>query len=186
MNQVQITKGNLHTQHRSQRKVDNGTFEKIVEKWRSPLFLYIQTQFYLDVERAQDVLQNVWYKIISKPEKLSKVRNLNAYLYRIAHNEALNSLNGEKRYCQIKPAIEFDLQNKADYRWMWHLYEIELRNAIRKLPAKYSEVIQLHYLEEKDVKEISEIIGVKVGTVLSRLFYARAALKMIYDLKDYR
>ena len=53
-----------------------------------------------------------------------------------------------------------------------------LEKALAELPAEFREVIVLRELEELSYKEISEIAGVPVGTVMSRLARARARLQL--------
>jgi RNA polymerase sigma-70 factor (ECF subfamily) len=53
-----------------------------------------------------------------------------------------------------------------------------LEKALQELPAEFREVIVLRELEELSYKEISEIAGVPVGTVMSRLARARARLQL--------
>jgi RNA polymerase sigma-70 factor (ECF subfamily) len=49
-------------------------------------------------------------------------------------------------------------------------------NAVRKLSPLLREAVVLRYYEDKSIEEISEILGVAVGTVKSRLFNARVAI----------
>ncbi len=52
-----------------------------------------------------------------------------------------------------------------------------LRQGLRMLPDNRRTILAMFYLEEMSVKEISEVLSVPAGTVKSRLFHARAALK---------
>ena len=59
-----------------------------------------------------------------------------------------------------------------------------LRDAIRRLPPMLREIVLLRYFEDRSIAEIAEILQVPQGTVMSRLFNARVALrKMLSDGK---
>ena len=68
------------------------------------------------------------------------------------------------------------LQNRSDLR--------RLDVLIEKLPAPLREVIVLRELQELGYREIGEITGVPVGTVMSRLHRARSALRRAWEGKD--
>jgi len=58
-----------------------------------------------------------------------------------------------------------------------------IRSALKKLPPKYNEVLTLFYFEEHSIREISEILNIREGTVKSRLFKAKKILKKFVDKK---
>jgi len=68
------------------------------------------------------------------------------------------------------------LQNRSDLR--------RLAVLIEALPAPLREVIVLRELHELGYREIAEITGVPIGTVMSRLHRARSALRRSWDGKD--
>jgi len=68
------------------------------------------------------------------------------------------------------------LQSRSDLR--------RLDTLIEALPAPLREVIVLRELNELDYREIAEVTGVPIGTVMSRLHRARAALRRAWDGKD--
>jgi RNA polymerase sigma-70 factor, ECF subfamily len=73
-------------------------------------------------------------------------------------------------------SIESLLQNRSDLR--------RLDALIAALPPPLREVIVLRELEELGYREIAEVVGVPVGTVMSRLHRARSALRRAWDGKD--
>ena len=68
------------------------------------------------------------------------------------------------------------LQNRSDLR--------RLDALIEALPAPLREVVVLRELNELDYRQIAEVTGVPIGTVMSRLHRARAALRRAWDGKD--
>ena len=76
------------------------------------------------------------------------------------------------------PAVNTEalLQNRSDLR--------RLDALIEALPAPLREVVVLRELNELDYREIAEVTGVPIGTVMSRLHRARAALRRAWDGKD--
>ena len=60
-----------------------------------------------------------------------------------------------------------------------------LRSSIRDLPKKQQQILNLFYLEEFSIKQVSEILNISTGTVKSRLFTAREKLKTILKDRNY-
>jgi RNA polymerase sigma factor (sigma-70 family) len=59
-----------------------------------------------------------------------------------------------------------------------------IMNCVKQLKTKYQAVIILHYFQEMSVREISNTLGIREGTVKSRLFKSREELKNILQRND--
>ena len=58
-----------------------------------------------------------------------------------------------------------------------------LRQALRQLPGRQRVILSMHYLEGMPLEEMAEVLSLPVGTVKSRLYYARRELKLVLERK---
>ena len=121
-------------------------------------------------EAALDVVQNAICKALEKYDKLQSEEAMASWFYRIVINESLMYLRKEKKYIACEEAA----------------YEprLEVVSKISELPTEMQIVIQLHFFEEKTLKEIAEITETNLNTVKSRLYAACKKLGKELEKED--
>lgn len=136
---------------------------------------------------AQDLTQDVYLKAFRNLDSLKDNKYARDWLFRIARNTALD--HGRKhRVRQIflaqsrgEPAEtrppEYQLDHAESLR--------SLKKAVRQLPKKLRDVFILREYGDLSYREIAEILGIKDGTVMSRLLRAREAVRMQMMEKEY-
>ena len=116
--------------------------------------------------------------------------SISSWLFKIATNE-INSYYRKQKYSPgsldlLLDRGEFDIANTESFEEERSRIEEELKNnsdfilvqqKLEKLPVKYQEVIALKYFEEKSIKEISEILAKKEGTIKSLISRGLQKLK---------
>ena len=135
-------------------------------------------------EEAEDLVQETYAKALKGFSSFQPGTNFRAWIYRILRNAFLTSRTG------LKTQVEFDAEDNdgkgtilpADPHTpetiMLKRSEQELvRNAIDQLPVAYREVLLLCEFEEMSYQEIAAMLGVPMGTVMSRLSRARSAFR---------
>ncbi len=130
-----------------------------------------------DTMLADDLVQETLQKAIQKQHQLKEFSRLEAWLYRILHNCWMQYLRVEK------PAMDIDdvdlLHNETPDRQLTEQQIVKrVRQAIMMLPLTQKQVITLVDLEGSSYMEVSEILEIPLGTVMSRLNRARALLKL--------
>jgi RNA polymerase sigma factor (sigma-70 family) len=169
----------LHTQS-DERLVDltragNGrAFEAIVTRYRKQLLRYCAG--ILPPERAEDAVQQAFlnaYKAIAHGEAELKLR---PWLYRIAHNSALNLLrqNGWN-YDQIPEDFDGVMQPPQAVEQSERIRQV-VRN-VQELPGRQRDAIVLRELEGRSYEEIARALGVSDGAVRQLLNRARTTLR---------
>lgn len=156
-------------------KKDPKAFSKLYDLYYPRIFGYILKRV-ADLEIAQDITSETFFKSLKNLRKF-KWRNISfsAWLYKIAVHEIANFYRKNKRktisFEQISqphslsnPSQDFleaeeKLKKQEDF--------LKLHQKISKLPLLYQEVIVLRFFEKKKIREISEILGKKEGTVKS-------------------
>ena len=118
---------------------------------------------------AEDATQTAILKAYEKISTLKEERYFKTWLVRILINICNRQLKQKSRFTDLKnnlysTDISFD--------------KIEVRTAIESLSLKIRQVVVLHYLEQFSTKEISFILKIPKGTVLSRLSKGRELLRI--------
>jgi RNA polymerase sigma-70 factor (ECF subfamily) len=141
-----------------------------------------------DEEKAQDFLQDVFLKIIDKPEKFNQSMKFSTWIFTIASNLCKNEYRRMKvreitkndfNLDNHEPGEITDVLKKIDQDGLEQAIQAELKNMD---PIK-SITFLLRFQESLSIKEISEILNCAPGTVKSRIFYTTK--KISKRLKDY-
>jgi len=125
---------------------------------------------------AEDALQEVFVTISKKRQQVAKARHLKAYLFKTAHNTAVNRIKQNSRRRE-------QLEKKAD----WLIFTPQDDNeddrtpqvtaALAALPEKQRVVLTLKFFQDKTFREISELLGISENTAASRYRYGLSKLK---------
>lgn len=131
-----------------------------------------------DLDASNDVVQDCWSKMIYKLDSLKDPNLFGSWAFRIVTRKSLDYAKKRKRELNKlgeHQSSEFHSNQEEDKK-----EEIgKLRKAMKNLSKEKQMVLQLFYMENYSLKEISEILQISVGTVKSRLFHARERLKII-------
>ena len=164
----------LLLQHRRGR---SGALEKLVELWERPLYYYVRRLVNTEDE-AKDVTQDVWLNVVRKIGAVRDPAAFPAWLYKVARTHAVSHFR-ETRAFELLPGNE----SVADVACtnVNDLYSTlnaeELHWGLSQLSPPHSECLMLHFLEGFSVEEVGTITGVPLGTVKSRIHYAKKALR---------
>jgi RNA polymerase sigma factor (sigma-70 family) len=156
------------------RAGSESAFETIVERYRRALMRYVSRL--LPPERAEDVVQQAFVKAYEAMQRDGAQLNLRPWLYRIAHNTALNALRDRGlRHDELDERIDGverpdqALERSQDLR--------DVLVAVQALPERQRDAILLRELEGRSYEEIAVALGVTGGAVRQLLNRARNALR---------
>jgi RNA polymerase sigma-70 factor (ECF subfamily) len=136
-------------------------------------------------EDADDVQQEVWLGVYRQLGSLADARTFRTWLYRVTRHRAIDQLRRRRREPEWV-ATEEALHGIADPR---SLAEEEpdgarIEELLAQLPAVHREVVLLRFRDDLSYEEIAAIVGCSVGTIRSRLFYARQRLAALIQQSD--
>ena len=123
-----------------------------------------------------DLLQDTWFDVYRKLHTLQRAEAFPAWLYRIARDKAYRR---HRRRELPAAASEFDLAELSDDAEET-LSEDEaagVRAALDQLPLELREVLLLRFVESMTYEQIAQVVNCPLGTVRSRLHYAKLALR---------
>jgi len=166
-------------------KKDPEAFGEIYDENYPKIFGYILKRV-ADIEIAKDITSQTFLKSLKNIWKF-KWRNVSfsAWLYRIANNEIANFFRKRKnKLVSLEKVAEPAFYNnpfteiaKAEEQLQRHKDFLKIQGEISRLPLKYQEVITLRFFEKKKIREISEILEKKEGTIKSLIHRALKKLK---------
>ncbi len=168
-----------------------GAYKEIVKRYQNKLFAYLY-RLVGNKEEAEDILQNVFVKVYKNIKRFNAKRKFSSWIYRIAHNEAVNFLKKRgRRHVVSLEDIEMtkdklstaSLAESPIDAWISKELRIEMQRALDKLPEKYKEALTLRYFLDKSYEEMSEILEKPVNTVGTLLNRAKKKLMEIMRRK---
>src|SRR5918997_6122217 len=149
-------------------------FETIVERYRRPLMRYVSR--ILPPERAEDVVQQSFVKAYEAMLRNSATLQLRPWLYRIAHNNALNALRDRGlRHAELDERLDGVERPDQALERAQGLRDMVV--AVQALPERQRDAILLRELEGRSYEEIAVALGVTDGAVRQLLNRARHSLR---------
>ena len=153
---------------------DETAFETLVARYHGRLAYYLRGLLPRE-DQVDDVLQEVWLAVFRALPRLADPGALAAWLYRIARDKALVRWRGHR---QERPLDESDLVEEPSQRDEFGPEDArEIHAALAQLTPEHREMLVLRFLEDMSYGQIAEVTGCPVGTVRSRLYYAKSALR---------
>ena len=160
-------------------------FNELYGRYKSRLLYYFYRMLGNSKEKSQDFLQEIFIKIIERPELFNSSRRFSTWIFSIAHNMCKNEYRSQevrkiiKRDEHIDIIQEEDSDNDSQEQIELLFRELELLEEVEKT------AFILRYREGFSIKEISVVLDLAEGTVKSRLFYTRKKLIEKLQIKNY-
>ena len=132
-------------------------------------------------EEAEDLVQEAYLKALKGFASFQQGTNFRAWMYRILRNTFLTSRSGLSMKMTVPLYREEDAvgspTDTPEAALLARADQQMLQSALERLPVHFREVILLCDVEEMSYQEIAEIIGIPIGTVMSRLSRARRSMR---------
>ncbi|HUD46145.1 MAG TPA: sigma-70 family RNA polymerase sigma factor [Candidatus Baltobacteraceae bacterium] len=179
---------------RRAQQEDIEAYDQLVRRYQERVYatVYHMTSNHED---AHDLVQETFIKAFRALKSFKGDSSFYTWVYRIAVNKTINFLKQRKNRVQISlNDVDFNAENDPDLvalvsektpRRDLNLLELQekLNGAMQKLSEHHRMVVTLHDIQGLSHEEIGKIMDCNVGTVRSRLFYARQQLQAY--LSDY-
>src|SRR5262245_57836654 len=159
---------------------DEAAFAELVERYGPRLRYFVRRM--LDAGDPDDVLQEVWLDVFRGLPRLLDSTAFPAWVYRLARDRVLRTLR-RKRPAHL-PLHDVDVvEEEPDDR-----FKAEdagrIHTDLGELATEQREVLVLRFVEEMSYEAIAQVIDSPVGTVRSRLHYAKQALRLVLERRE--
>jgi RNA polymerase sigma-70 factor (ECF subfamily) len=163
-------------------------FEELVRRYQRPITSYI-FRMVGNYESSLDVTQEVFIKVYNSLTKYSPEYKFSTWLYRIAHNAAVdhlrrNSVNVQSLEVEnSEGTFELQIESRGATPEQEHErseWRTEIEAVVRCLPPAYRDLILLRHARDLSYDEIAEVTALPLGTVKNRLFRAREMMRDMF------
>lgn len=169
---------------------DDKSFEILLNRHKDKIYTSIYL-FVKDHEKAEDIFQDVFIKIIDtlRKGKYNHEGKFQQWAMRIAYNMCVDNFRRSKRRTKVSATETFDIfdvlespdDNKEDSMIKKQMYD-KIKYLVDQLPEEQREVVILRHYADMSFKEISQLTRVSINTALGRMRYALINMrKMVED-----
>ena len=185
------------------RRVGTGdvrAFEALFAHYRGTIRRHVR-RVVRDPATAEDLTQEVFERVWTRAGQWNGRGPFQAWLFRVATNLALNQLRSRRRHPQepltrreVESGVPIDELSEA---WLVDPAAVDpsdaaergvdrdrLRQLLTGLPEDKRRVLELVHIADMDLATVAEVLGIPVGTVKSRLYYARKRLAQAWRELD--
>ena len=146
---------------------DGPAFRELFDRYKNPIYGFVRRRV-SDAARAEDITQDIFLALVQRRNGYEVRSSFRTYLYRIA----MNRVASEHR--KDSPAQPAGPEPAASGN---PAVVHQVREALSQLDPEQREVVMLREYQGLSYQEIAQVLNVPVGTVRSRLFRAKLALK---------
>ncbi len=161
---------------------DEAAFRVLISAYERRLLFFLR-RLVNDEHRALDLMQDVWLTVFCKIRRLKSPSAFRVWIYQIAHDLAVSQVRRERREEIVLEAAASDAEAMAVDEFAQVDRADLVRTCLDRLPPEQRTLLTLRFLEDLDLNELAETVRVPVGTIKSRLYYARQNMRRL--LKEY-
>jgi len=154
---------------------DAAAFEELFERFQPRLRYFLRR---LDQTRTDtdDLLQDIWLIVLRKIMKLRDPTAFPIWLYKIARNRVYRK-SQQKRWVTPMPQEELPSPIEDNELSFGANLANKVHKALTRIQPYHREVLTLYFLEQMSYESIAEVVGCSLGTVKSRMHYAKQSLR---------
>ncbi len=170
------------------RRGSSHDFDTLLSRYQQPILGYILRHF-SDRSVADDVFQDVFFKVIEKRDRFQTGTSFKAWVYTVCRNTCIDEA---RRRSRMRETASIPLEETSSAANDCPLQAAEsnatrdfLHQALKDLPEEQKETFSLRVLEELTFEEISSIMKCSLNTTKSRMRYAVQTLREIFTKRGY-
>ena len=158
---------------------DETAFEQVFKTHFKRLHAYAFTILRDEIE-AEEIVQQVFFKLWERNENLSLTGSVSAYLYRAVHNESLNYLKHQKVRSNHQLHVAYSMKNEVEHpakKIITGELEKKIHTALNELPEQCRTIFHMSRFDELKYREIADKLGISVKTVENQMGKALKLLR---------
>ena len=163
---------------------DEAAFRELLALYSPRLLAFTRRMMSGSMDMAEDLAQEIWVAIFRGLPTLLDVTRFRPWAFRIARDRIYREFR--RRKLPFIAMQEVDAEDLAEASEPEPAVEPEeLQHCLGVLSPEHREVLVLRFFEEMDYEEIARVTGSTLGTVRSRIHYAKRALRRAFEEKLY-
>ncbi len=168
------------------RTGDAAAWDALFRRYQLPLYVYA-FELVRDEQTSLDIVQETFINAARHIGGLREDGKFGSWLFGIAHQKCIQRWRKRAREEMLRDEFvhsPVELEAGPDELLIREEQEAEFMKLLDQLPAPQRSVLLLHFVEDFSLEEISGITGVSLGTVKSRLHYAKKSLRRLLEEKS--
>lgn len=159
-------------------------WDALFRRYQLPLYVYI-CELIHDEQASLDLVQETFLAAYRHLASLREDAKFGSWLFGIAHQKCLQRWRKHTEVLleEIPDSVE-TLEDAPDELAIRREQETEFMNLVQQLPPPQRAVLLLHFLEDFPLEEIARITETPLGTVKSRLHYAKSSLRKLLEARN--
>jgi RNA polymerase sigma-70 factor (ECF subfamily) len=165
------------------RAGDTAAWDTIFRRYQLPLYVYV-FELVHDEQTSLDIVQESFINAARHIGSLREDAKFGSWLFGIAHQKCIQRWRKQARDEALREELAAappDFEDDPAEFLIRAEQEAEFMKLLNQLPLAQRSVLLLHFVEEFSLEEIAAITGAQLGTVKSRLHYAKKALRNILE-----
>jgi len=159
---------------------NHSAFEQLFDNWYEPLCRYAYS-ILKDMDEAEDVVQKTFCKLWDQRESINIQSSINSYLYRIVHNESINTIHQQTNHNEHNLNYISTMNSDAN-TVSEHIESSDLQKAIEialaTLPPQCRRVFEMSRMEQLSYAEIAKQLNISTNTVENHISKALKLLRV--------
>lgn len=158
-------------------------WDALFQRYQLPLYAYV-FELIRSEQTALDVVQETFINATRNLASLRDDDRFGSWLFSIAHRKCVDRWRKSGREEPLEPEIADALpaeESDPSELLIRREQEAEFMKLIEQLPPPQRSVLLLHFVEDFSIEEIAHITGTQLGTVKSRMHYAKRALRKLVE-----
>ena len=175
------------------RAGDAVAWDALFRRYQLPLYVYI-FELVHDEQASLDIVQETFINAARHIGSLRDDYKFGSWLFGIAHQKCVQHWRKQARRTDVRPISDLDemadlenvpasFESAPDELLIREEEEAEFMKLLNQLPPPHRSVLLLHFIEDFSLEEIADVTGVSIGTVKSRLHYAKKSLRRLLEEK---
>jgi RNA polymerase sigma-70 factor (ECF subfamily) len=163
------------------RAGDSAAWDTLFRRYQLPLYVYV-FELVRNEQASLDLVQETFIAAVKHLGSLREDRKFGSWLFGIAHQKCIQFWRKHKEFLfdEIPESLE-EFEDGPDDLLIRCEQETEFKNVLNQLPVPQRSVLLLHFVEDFSLEEIGLITETQLGTVKSRLHYAKRALRKLLE-----
>jgi RNA polymerase sigma-70 factor (ECF subfamily) len=165
------------------RAGDAEAWNALLRRYQLPLYVYV-IELVHNEQASLDIVQETFVNAVRHLDSLRDDEKFGSWLFGIAHQKCIQQWRRQNRDAELQEELAdapADANNTPLDLLIREEQEGEFMKLLNQLPPPQRAVLLLHFMEDFSLEEIAHVTGTPLGTVKSRLYYAKRALRKLLE-----